>query len=93
MGYFDSIYTLDFYLMPDRNGYLKYLINLARNDSRIKFNNPVSMQNLPKICNEYDVGVYSLSQSNFNNLNALPNKIFEFIQARLASVTRNVPNC
>jgi hypothetical protein len=84
MGYLDSRYTLDFYLMPDGNGYLKYLINLARNDTRIKFNNPVSMQKLPKICNEYDVGVYSLAPANFNNLNALPNKIFEFIQARLA---------
>jgi glycosyltransferase involved in cell wall biosynthesis len=84
MAYLDDRYTLDFFLMPDGNGYLQQLKSLAKGDSRIKFNDPVAMQDLPKVCNQYDVGVYTLPPSNFNNLNALPNKIFEFIQARLA---------
>jgi len=34
--------------------------------------------------NQYDIGVYILEPSSFNNFHALPNKFFEFVQARLA---------
>ena len=34
--------------------------------------------------NKYDIGLYILEPTNFNNANALPNKFFEFIQSRLA---------
>jgi len=34
--------------------------------------------------NQYDVGIYLLPPVNFNPEHALPNKFFEFIQARLA---------
>ena len=34
--------------------------------------------------NEYDIGLYLLNPSGFNNEMALPNKLFEFIHARLA---------
>ena len=33
---------------------------------------------------EYDIGLFILSPINFNYYHALPNKLFEFIQARLA---------
>jgi len=36
------------------------------------------------MANSYDVGLYLLPPRNFNQRNALPNKFFEFIQARLA---------
>ena len=42
---------------------------------------------MPEICrrlNQYDVGIYLLPPVNFNHEHALPNKFFEFIQARLA---------
>jgi len=34
--------------------------------------------------NDYDVGIYIFEPSNFNHQHALPNKLFEFLQARLA---------
>jgi hypothetical protein len=42
------------------------------------------MQELVSYSNAYDIGLYLLEPSSFNNLHALPNKFFEFIQSRLA---------
>ena len=40
---------------------------------------------IPKI-NTYDVGFYIMTDSSFNHKYALPNKLFEFLQAKLAIV-------
>ena len=42
------------------------------------------MRELVTLANGYDIGLYLLRPSNFNQLHALPNKFFEFIQGRLA---------
>jgi hypothetical protein len=36
------------------------------------------------LSNAYDIGLYLLPPSSFNNLHALPSKFFEFLQALLA---------
>ncbi|MBK8628514.1 MAG: hypothetical protein IPN86_24075 [Saprospiraceae bacterium] len=43
------------------------------------------MKNIVSFISSYDMGVYILEPTNFNNGMALPNKIFEYIQARLAA--------
>lgn len=83
MNYLDERFTMDFMLMPSNPGYLLKLKKLASVNKRIRFLEPVSMLNISKTINKYDVGVYILKPNNFNNANALPNKIFEFVQARL----------
>lgn len=45
---------------------------------------PVSPDSIAAAINQYDVGVYLLAPVNLNHQLALPNKFFEFIQARLA---------
>ena len=42
------------------------------------------LENICEALNAYDVGVYILPPVNFNHEFALPNKFFEFVQARLA---------
>ncbi|MBK7701065.1 MAG: hypothetical protein IPJ39_21260 [Saprospiraceae bacterium] len=42
------------------------------------------MHNIVNFISKYDIGLYILEPTNFNNGMALPNKMFEFIQARLA---------
>lgn len=87
MRYLDDRFTLDFYLM--RNHHEKHyqrLVALAQGDKRITFHAPVPMVSLPETLNQYDVGVYLLDPTSFNNRFALPNKFFEFIQARIAVV-------
>ena len=51
---------------------------------RLNLIEPVGQREIARYCNSYDVGVYLLPPRNENLLRALPNKIFEFIQARLA---------
>ena len=42
------------------------------------------MLDISKKLNDYDIGLYLLGSQIFNCRMALPNKLFEFIQARLA---------
>ncbi len=64
--------------------YIKLLKRRAASDPRIRFCQPVPMRELPRVTNEYDIGLFLLPPTNFNYRYALPNKFFEFIQARLA---------
>jgi len=74
--------------------YVLYLMLLERNpeyynslktfqSSRIVFIEPVSFDEITRVLNKFDIGLYYLTPSNFNEKNSLPNKFFEFIQARL----------
>lgn len=82
----DERFTLDFVLVegPGAPGFRDKLIAQARRHTRVRFTSPVPMRELPSFANGYDIGLYSLPPSNFNQRYALPNKFFEFIQGRLA---------
>lgn len=85
MNYLDpSLYELHFFLVSSDCRYLSNLKKLASEQSNIFFHDPVHMKMLANTINQYDIGVYLLPPANFNNEFALPNKFFEFIQARLA---------
>ncbi|GAB4255698.1 MAG: glycosyltransferase family 4 protein [Methylomicrobium sp.] len=86
MDYLDDRFHLDFMLVASNSSYLNKLKKLATHNSRIRFIDPVAMQAIPETCNRYDLGVFLLPPVNFNYAHALPNKIFEFIQARLGVV-------
>lgn len=91
----DNRFTLDFYLMtsPDEEDpYVRYLQKLAAPyGSRIRFNKPVAMEELPKTLNMYDIGICLIQPLNYNYQMCLPNKFFEFIQGRLAIATGPTP--
>lgn len=84
MRHLDERFRLDFLLVPGPGGYLDALKRRAAGDERIRFLEPVPMRELPRFLNAYDVGVYILPPNSFNARFALPNKLFEYIQARLA---------
>lgn len=71
-------------LVPTEKEYYEFLRIKYRLEKRIIFSEPVNVKDISKNINRYDLGIYLLPPLNFNNLNALPNKFFEFIQARLA---------
>jgi hypothetical protein len=71
-------------LVNNNPRYLEKLRDLARKKGRINFIDPVSVTTIPETINKYDIGLYFLNPSGFNNTMALPNKLFEFIQGRLA---------
>lgn len=80
-------FTFDLYLKDIDNGrYLKRLKKIASSNKNIRFRDPVHMTELVTTLNKYDIGLYLLPPVNFNQEYALPNKFFEFLQARLAQV-------
>lgn len=90
MQYLDDRFTLDLMLIVPQlassktSGYIDYLKNLAVHDKRITFQPALKSDELIPFLNQYDVGVFLLPPINFNYANTLPNKLFDFIQARLA---------
>ena len=91
MRHLDDRYTLDFVLVPSVPRYLESLKATAAGNPRIRFLPPVPMAELPRFLNRYDAGIYLLPPNNFNNRYSLPNKFFEFVQARLAIVVGPSP--
>ena len=87
MDYLDDRFLLDFILLPNDPAYLRRLKSMAKNNSRIKFLDPVKMLDIPVIINHYDIGLNLYYPSSFHLKITIPNKIFEFIQARLAVLT------
>jgi hypothetical protein len=83
----DKRFSLDFMFFvnaPRYRPYLQKLQGLAKNNPRIRFRDPVPMPKIAQTISRYDIGLYLMWPGPFNNRMALPNKLFEFIQGRLA---------
>lgn len=84
MDFLDERFMLTLMLTKNDLSYYQKLKLLAENNPRIEFRDPVSYSEIVSEISRYDIGVYILEPNSFNNYYALPNKFFEFIQARLA---------
>jgi hypothetical protein len=78
----DTRFTLDLYLQGDQK-YIKELIKFSKNNKRIKICKPVLFNNIISMLNKYDIGLFYVEPTTFNLTHCLPNKLFEFIQARI----------
>lgn len=83
--------TLDLFLMPNDEAYLAELGSRYAGSDRVRIHPPVAPHELPATLNAHDVGVYVLPPVSFNHLWALPNKVFDFVQGRLALVVGPSP--
>jgi hypothetical protein len=83
MDHLDSHFELKLMLVPADPNYLLELQELAEG-RKVQFLKPVHTQAISSFINQFDIGLFLLEPVNFNYANALPNKFFEFIQARLA---------
>ena len=79
----DDRFSLDLYLMGDEGGYLGELKRKAETVDRVTVRPPVAPEALPSTLNAYDLGVYLLPLRTQNHHLMLPNKFFDFVQARL----------
>lgn len=86
MSQLDDRFSLDLYLVGDEDGHLGTLRRLAANQPRVRLHPPVSPADIPSTLNAYDLGVYILPMRSLNHRLMLPNKFFEFVQARLGLV-------
>lgn len=84
-----SVYQLNFHLVSGPTYLIKvrllaFLIGVHK---RVKFHDPVPTPDIPKALNSYDLALVVIPPITENEREALPNKFFESIQARLAIIT------
>lgn len=82
---------LDLYLVTDETPLMADLRSLAAGDARIRFREPVPYRELVSALNEYDVGLSIFPPTTFNLAWCLPNKFFDFVQARLGVIVGPSP--
>lgn len=78
--------TLDLFLMQNNRAYLDELKQRAGGDPRIVFRDPVPYTELVPTLHGYDVGLSLIAPTTFNLEWCLPNKFFDFVQARLGVI-------
>ena len=83
--------TLDLYLVGDDSGLVAELKSLAQGDPRIRFREPVPYNELVKTLNGYDIGLSIFPPTTFNLAWCLPNKFFDYVQARLGVIVGPSP--
>jgi len=91
MALLDERFQLDFMLVPNDPGYVKALKNRASSDPRIGFVPPIAPDDVVETLSHYDVGLCTYAPYSFNGLHSLPNKFFDFIQARLCIAAGPLP--
>lgn len=90
MNYLDDRFTLDLMLLTPTiankktRSYLDSLKELIKDNPRIKILPPVKSAEVVNFIHDFDIGIFLLPPINFNYANTLPNKLFDYIQARLA---------
>jgi hypothetical protein len=91
MAYLPEHYTLTLMLTDDGNGYLNELKKIAEPYKSIFFLAPVAFKKIVPTLLSYDIGLFILAPTSFNYEVALPNKLYEFVQARLClAVSPNI---
>jgi glycosyltransferase involved in cell wall biosynthesis len=83
--------SLDLYLVPNDPAYLVELQARAADLPQVRFHDPVPPGELGDALAGADVGVFLLPPLTFNYRYALPNKFFDFVQARLGVVVGPSP--
>ena len=90
MDQLDERFTLDMILMTSdyasekTKAYIRSFKENAEKNPRIRILPPVKSNDVVATINGYDIGVFLIPPVNFNYANTLPNKLFDFIQGRLA---------
>jgi glycosyltransferase involved in cell wall biosynthesis len=83
--------TLDLYLMPNDPAYLAELRARSADLPQVRWHDPVPPHELNEHLARADLGVFVLPPVTFNYRYTLPNKLFDFVQARLGVVVGPSP--
>lgn len=84
-------FTLDLYLLEVPGGHLDVIRRKAAANPRVTVHDPVPPDTLPRVLNQYDLGVFLYPLRTLSHLYHLPNKFFDFVQARLGLVFSPAP--
>jgi len=84
-------FSLDLYLLEVPGGHLGEIRKRAETAPRVTVHDPVPPETLPTVLNQYDLGVFLYPLKTLSHLYHLPNKFFDFVQARLGLVFSPAP--
>ena len=76
-------FSLALYLVPTDEVFYSELVSMASGKVSVTFLKPVPTTEISRTINQYDIGIFLAPHLSTNHTNTLPNKFFEFIQARL----------
>jgi glycosyltransferase involved in cell wall biosynthesis len=87
-------FEMDLYLVPAprQKHYFSKLSRKIAKSPNVKLLDPVQHSQLVATLNSYDVGLLIINPSNFSLAHCLPNKLFEYIQARIMVITGPTPD-
>lgn len=84
---------MDMYLTGQHTAYGASLLALADElGDRVRILPPKPYDELIETLNQYDIGIHILPPTNTNNVLALPNKLFDYVQARLGVIVGPTPD-
>jgi hypothetical protein len=83
MDHLDDRFSLDLYLVGADEVYKNKLVQIS-DTKKVRFLPPVKFDNIVPTLSRYDIGLFILQPDVESYKYALPNKLFEFIQGRLA---------
>jgi len=76
-------FVLDLYLVEKESAYFETIQRMVAGRRNIRILPPVPFSEIVNTLNSYDIGVLCLPQGHVNFDVAMPNKLFEYVQARL----------
>lgn len=77
-------YILDLMILPTEKNYYEKIVELVSTAQNVNLVEPVPFEEIVSKTNTYDIGMFLLPPLNYNYSIALPNKLYEFIQGRVA---------
>jgi hypothetical protein len=88
---FPEKFSLDLMVDDNINDYVVHLRQLAADATNINVLEQVPYEKITMQLQKYDLGIHLLPDTCFNHRHALPNKVFEYIQARLGLIVSPLP--
>lgn len=83
---------LNIIALSNQPRFLESFVSKARQIPSISILSPVSLEEIIPFTHRFDLGLITLKPNGFNNAHALPNKFFEYIQARLGVIATPLPS-
>lgn len=82
---------LNIIALSNQPQFLESFIQQAQSIPSISLLPPVPLEEIIPFTNRFDLGLITLKPNGFNNTYAMPNKLFEYIQARLGIISTPLP--
>lgn len=92
MAHVDSRYSLDLMVKTSDSSFDKRLRKLCAGTRNVRMVEPVAFEEIIPTLAQYDMGIFVVPPVNFNLEHCMPNKLFEFLQARLGVIVGPSPD-